>query len=73
MALKIGDILPFELPETVVASVDGVPVMVCEYGNQSGKRALRINELIDHSPAPTSKSAAERFVKSPTAKEHQND
>lgn len=75
MALKVGDVLPFELPETVVARVDGVPVMECEYGNQNGKRALRVKELVDHSPPIPAKSIAERFVKSPTlnAKESHHD
>jgi len=74
MALKIGDILPIELPEAVTARVDGVPVMNCEYGSQSGLRALRVKELIDHAPV-TSRPATDLFVKSaaPEAKEPNND
>ncbi|MDL4861241.1 flagellar motor switch protein FliM [Halomonas elongata] len=47
-ALEVGDILPLELPETVTAKVDGVPVMECEYGSQHGQRALRVLRLFDH-------------------------
>ncbi len=74
MALKVGDVLPFELPDIVVARVDSVPVMTCEYGSQSGQRALRVKDLIDHSPA-TGKTHADRFVKgsTPAAKETEND
>ncbi|MCH9784413.1 MAG: flagellar motor switch protein FliM, partial [Gammaproteobacteria bacterium] len=38
MALKVGDILPLELPDTVTAQVDEVPVMECEYGSQRDQR-----------------------------------
>lgn len=74
MALKVGDVLPIELPETVVARVDGVPVMRCEYGSQSGQRALQVRELIDHSSA-NSRATTDRFVKGslPAAKEPHHD
>ena len=48
MALKVGDILPFDLPKTIDVRVDGVPVMACEYGTRQGQRALRVKHLIDH-------------------------
>ncbi|MBZ9538311.1 MULTISPECIES: flagellar motor switch protein FliM [Modicisalibacter] len=48
MSLKSGDVLPIELPDIVTTSVDGVPVMQCEYGSQHGQRALRVRRLIDH-------------------------
>ncbi len=62
MALKVGDVLPIELPDIVTARVDGVPVMNCEYGSQNGLRALHVKQLIDHSSASTG-ATAERFVK----------
>lgn len=61
MALKVGDVLPIELPDTVTASVDGVPVMTCEYGSQQQQKALRILRLIDHTPAGS--HASDAFVK----------
>lgn len=48
MALKVGDILPFDLPKAIDVRVDGVPVMACEYGTRQGQRALRVKHLIDH-------------------------
>ncbi|MFO8044925.1 MAG: flagellar motor switch protein FliM [Halomonas sp.] len=72
MALKEGDILPLELPETVTASVDGVPVMECEYGSQHEQRALRVLRMIDHAQ---SAATADSFVKgsAPPSKELKND
>lgn len=48
ISLQVGDILPIELPETVTTSVDGIPVMECEYGSQNDRRALRVVRMIDH-------------------------
>jgi flagellar motor switch protein FliM len=62
MALKVGDILPLELPETVMARVDGVPVMECEYGSQQDQHALRVLGMIDHARQD---GLADNFVKGP--------
>lgn len=72
MALKAGDILPLELPESVIASVDGVPVMECEYGSQHEQRALRVQRIFDHS---ADHAPPDAFVKGarPTAKESDHD
>ncbi|WP_373183825.1 flagellar motor switch protein FliM [Halomonas campaniensis] len=72
MALKVGDILPLELPDTVTARVDGVPVMECEYGSQHDQRALRVLRMIDHAQNTASSDA---FVRgsAPPSKESKND
>ncbi len=53
--LKVGDIIPITIPETVQAEVDGIPVLECRYGIQGGRYALKIErfmageeELIEH-------------------------
>jgi flagellar motor switch protein FliM len=53
--LKVGDIIPITIPETVQAEVDGIPVLECKYGIQGGRYALKIerfmageDELIEH-------------------------
>jgi flagellar motor switch protein FliM len=48
--LKVGDVLTIDLPDTVVASVDDIPVMLCEFGHspQGGQRSIRVLEMIDH-------------------------
>ena len=74
MSLKVGDVLPVDLPETITAQVDGVPVMHCEYGSQSGLRALRVTRLVDHTPS-SAKASADLFAKAPRpdAKESNHD
>ncbi|WP_163559784.1 flagellar motor switch protein FliM [Halomonas sp. NO4] len=73
MALKVGDVLPLELPETVTASVDGVPVMKCEYGSQHDQRALRVIRIIDHGAQHS--SSPDAFIKgtAPQAKDFKHD
>jgi flagellar motor switch protein FliM len=44
--LQIGDVLPVNLPETVIAKVDGVPIMECGYGIFGGQYALRVQHMI---------------------------
>jgi len=46
--LKAGDVLPIEVPETVIASVNGVPLMECSYGVFNGQYALRVQNLFTY-------------------------
>jgi len=46
MNLKPGDVLPLDIPESVEATVDGVPVMQCKYGVRNGQYALRIERML---------------------------
>lgn len=75
MALKVGDVLPMELPDTVFARVDEVPVLECEFGSQNEQRALKITRIIDH--AANGADNAGHFVKSllpqATVKEPRHD
>ncbi|WP_017429055.1 flagellar motor switch protein FliM [Vreelandella jeotgali] len=48
MGLKKGDVLPVDIPDTVRANVDGVPVMECRFGSQNEQRALRVQRMFDH-------------------------
>ncbi len=45
--LKVGDILPIEIPQTVTAHVDGVPLMECSYGVFNGQYALRVQNMLN--------------------------
>lgn len=47
--LKVGDIIPINVPEMVEAKVDGVPVMECLYGQLNGQYALRVEKLLHYS------------------------
>ncbi|AMO98847.1 flagellar motor switch protein FliM [Collimonas arenae] len=48
LKLKIGDVLPIDMPESITAKVDGVPVMECGYGTSNGRYALRVEKMINH-------------------------
>ncbi|SDX46999.1 flagellar motor switch protein FliM [Collimonas sp. OK242] len=48
LKLKVGDVLPIEMPESIIAKVDGVPVMECGYGTSNGRYALRVEKMINH-------------------------
>lgn len=48
MNLKPGDVFPIELPKTVVAKVDGVPVFRGTYGASRGRAALKVLKRVDH-------------------------
>jgi len=51
LSMQAGDIIPLEIPKTITAHVDGVPVMDCRYGIMNGRYALRVNAMI--SPSET--------------------
>ena len=44
--LKIGDVLPVEIPARVTAQVDSVPIFECSFGAVNGQRALRIEKIL---------------------------
>ncbi len=46
MNLKVGDVIPLEIPEFIPAKVDNVPVMECKYGVFNNQYALRVERLI---------------------------
>ena len=46
LGMKAGDVIPFDIGETIVAEVDHVPVMECRYGLQHGQYALRVERFI---------------------------
>ena len=47
--MKIGDVIPITVPESVQATVDGVPVMECSYGVFNGQYALKVEKLLANS------------------------
>ena len=44
--MKAGDIIPLNIPEQIVGTVDEVPLMECRYGQQGGQYALKIERFI---------------------------
>jgi len=51
---QVGDILSIELPEQVMARVQGVPVFCGQYGIHRGKQSVRIDQMFHTQPPPTS-------------------
>ncbi|MDA8327932.1 MAG: flagellar motor switch protein FliM [Betaproteobacteria bacterium] len=46
--MQVGDIIPLNIPSTILATVDQVPVMECTYGTLHGQYALRVEKLISY-------------------------
>ena len=46
LKLQVGDVLPVEIPETLIAKVNGVPVMECGYGTSNEHYALQVQKII---------------------------
>ncbi len=46
LSMQEGDVIPLEIPQNILAQVDGVPVMECRYGIINGQYALRVNAMI---------------------------
>jgi len=46
--LKPGDILPVDMPKTVVSKVEGIPMFNATFGENKNKTALKFVSLIEH-------------------------
>ena len=49
LSMQAGDIIPLDIPKTVTAHADGVPIMDCHYRTINGRYALRLNTMISQS------------------------
>ena len=54
LGMKIGDVIGFDLPDTVSAEVDGVPIFDCRYGMLNNQYALKIERVLAVSPQDNS-------------------
>jgi flagellar motor switch protein FliM len=43
--LKVGDVISLDVPEAVIAQVDGVPLFQCHYGQKNGQLALKVDRI----------------------------
>jgi len=48
LKLKVGDVLPVEIPTLITVEINGIPVMECGYGTSNGHYALRVQKMINH-------------------------
>jgi flagellar motor switch protein FliM len=43
---RSGDVISLDLPDAVVAGVDGVPLFECHYGQKNGQIALKVERVL---------------------------
>jgi flagellar motor switch protein FliM len=55
--MQVGDVISLDIPEAIVAEVDGVPVLECKYGVLNGQYALKVNKILT---VPEPESSPER-------------
>jgi len=46
LEMQAGDVISLEIPEAIVARVDGVPVLECRYGVFNGQYALKVDKIL---------------------------
>lgn len=46
LKMKAGDVIALDIPESITAAVDGVPVMECHYGLFNGQYALKVEKML---------------------------
>ena len=47
--MQAGDVIGLDVPETMLAEVDGVPVLECRCGVSNGQYAVRVSRMVSHS------------------------
>ncbi|MFK8068228.1 MAG: flagellar motor switch protein FliM [Gammaproteobacteria bacterium] len=45
LAMQTGDIVPVDIPDNVIATVEGVPVLKARFGESRGNCALKVDEV----------------------------
>jgi flagellar motor switch protein FliM len=46
LAMKIGDVISLDMPESVRAHVEGIPVLECGFGIHNGQYALKVERFL---------------------------
>jgi len=46
MDLHVGDVISLDLPDAVLAEVDGIPLFRCQYGQKNGQLALKVDQVL---------------------------
>ncbi|MDP2828828.1 MAG: flagellar motor switch protein FliM [Sulfuricellaceae bacterium] len=44
--MQAGDVISLDIPEAIVAEVDGIPILECKYGVLNGQYALKVNKIL---------------------------
>jgi flagellar motor switch protein FliM len=46
LEMKVGDVISLNMPESITAHVEGVPVLECGYGVHNGQYALKVKKFL---------------------------
>ena len=46
LGMKVGDVISLDIPESITANVEGVPVLECGYGVHKGQYALKVKRFL---------------------------
>jgi len=46
LAMKVGDVVAINIPDSITANVEGVPVLECGYGVHNGQYALKVKKIL---------------------------
>jgi len=55
MKIKIGDIIPLQVNESIIATVNEVPVMECKYGIFNDQYSIKVERMLSTSITETKK------------------
>ena len=47
MEMKVGDVIPLQIPKTITAEISGVPVLECHYGEHKGRYAVKVQRFLN--------------------------
>jgi len=51
LKMQAGDVIPLQIPDKLTANVDGVALLECTYGQQSGQYALKVERFLANDQA----------------------
>ncbi|WP_068636389.1 flagellar motor switch protein FliM [Thauera butanivorans] len=51
--MRVGDVIPLNVPELLQAEIDGVPVFECRQGTKNGQYAIRVERFLAQEEEPS--------------------
>jgi flagellar motor switch protein FliM len=43
----VGDILPIDMPKTITAKIEGIPIFNATFGEHKNKTALKVTDMVE--------------------------
>lgn len=60
--MKVGDVIPIDIPERISAEIDGVPVLHCQYGIQNSQYSLKVDRFVAEAERVAAAASGEKHV-----------